>query len=128
MKNSVFTSFATVCGFGFIALGFVGAAGKFDQFDTALTVMTAFFVFGVMALFFAMNSLYGQIAEHQEIIDGIHRRIHEENRDIYQYLEESKRDINDMVEVEIRDIQSQISSAFDQINEMRDKCAVDCCK
>jgi predicted PurR-regulated permease PerM len=128
MKNSVFSTFASVCGFGFIALAFVGVSGKFEEFNTAITVMTAFFVFGVMALFFAINSLHGQIAQQQDAMDDVNRRIHDEMRDVYQYLEESKRDLNDTVDVEIRDVQSQISSAFDQINEMRDNCTTESCK
>lgn len=128
MKSSVFTTFATVCGFGFMALAFVGVSGKFEEFNTALTVMTAFFVFGVMSLFFAMNSLHSQIAQQQDAMDDVNRRIHDENRDLYQYIEESKRDLNETLDVEIRDVQSQISSGFDQINEIREKCCSDSCK
>jgi predicted PurR-regulated permease PerM len=123
MKNSVFSTFASVCGFGFIALAFVGVSGKFEEFNTALTVMTAFFVFGVMALFFAINSLHGQIAQQHDAMDDVNRRIHDEMRDVYQYLEESKRDINETIEVETRDIQTQISSAFQQIDQMQQETA-----
>jgi len=128
MKNSVFTTFASVFSFGFLALAFVGASGKFEQFDTALTAMSAFFVVGIMGVFFAMNYLHGQISQQQDAIDDVYRRINDENRDLYQYIEESKRDMHDTLDHEVRDMQSQISSAYDQINDIRDKCCADSCK